>query len=238
MKKVIILGGSSGIGFACAELLKKTYEEVVIVGKNKKRIEDAQKKLQVNSYVCDCTQEDKVLEMVSVLGNSDSNTDWVFCVGSGVIGEIQKISLTQWEDTLQVNTTSAFIFLKTVLPVLYRRKRGNIIFIGSEAGQEGFATYSAYCSAKFALRGLVESVYSEARLNGIKISLIHPGDVDTPFMKKCPIDLDLMKKYDIKVCNKEHMLKPETVATTVKYLLSLPRNAYVPSITILPEDFE
>lgn len=237
MSDILIIGASSGIGFETAKILSK-HENVIMVSNNESRITNAAKLLNSQSYSCDFTNEEQVKELFKELLKKYNITKAVFCCGKGFISEIINTNLSDWEEMIKVNATSAFLFLKYILPAFYENKNGDIILIGSEAGIQGFPTYSAYCAGKFALTGLVESVKQEARLNGVRINIIHPGDVNTPFMDKCPIDLNLMKKYDIKVCEKKDMLKPETIADLIVYLLQQEKNVFIPNITILPEDYE
>lgn len=149
MKRLVVLGGSTGIGYACAKLLKNQYAEVILVSREESVLRSAADSLKVRYVVCDCTNEesvDRLLKSITTAGQIDC----IFCVGRGVIARIQDTTLNQWNDMIAVNASSAFLFFAKFLPRLYESQTpGQVIVIGSEASVAGFPTYGAYCAAKF-----------------------------------------------------------------------------------------
>ena len=242
MKKItLIAGASSGVGEACARLISSELDSLVLIARNEDKLKKIAKELlgEIDIISGDLKDEKFVQSAVKKIISKYGKIDQlIMCAGEGLIKEIQETSEKEWNHMMDTNAKTAFLLLKNVLPEMYSKKEGRIVVIGSEAGLTGFATYGAYCAAKFALTGLCESVYQEARLNGVKISMISPGDIDTPFMEKCPIDMNLMEKYGIKVCEKDKMLKAKDIAVMVKQLLEMPKNNNVFNIKVLPEDFQ
>ena len=107
---------------------------------------------------------------------------------------------------------------------MYNRKEGTVITISSLAGKHGFATGGAYCASKFAVNGLMESVFHEARRYNVRIVTITPGSVDTPFFELA----------NTTPPNRDRILQPDDVAESVVLAASLPERALLRELDIRP----
>ena len=95
-------------------------------------------------------------------------------------GYFSEIPLETFEQTMAVNYFGSLYSVKAVLPAMIQQKRGRIVLLSSGAGIVGIYGYSAYCPAKFAVRGLAESLRGELKPWGIGVTIAYPPDTDTP----------------------------------------------------------
>jgi NADP-dependent 3-hydroxy acid dehydrogenase YdfG len=104
-----------------------------------------------------------------------------------------------------------------------QQRLGHVVNISSIAGLMGLAEATGYSATKFAVRGFSQSLLKEVRKDGIRVSCIFPGSVNT----------DFFEHYDSMTAN-DTMLSPDDVASTVIHVLSLPPNADVSEVEIRP----
>ena len=127
---------------------------------------------------------------------------------------------------LAVNLTGAFNTTHAVLPRFRARGGGLIVQVSSISARWGDASGPAYQAAKAGVVGLCQGVMYEERLNGIRVSAILPGLVDTPLMEKraAPPPREVL----------DRALQPEDVARACVFLATLPARSYIPEIVIMP----
>ena len=117
--------------------------------------------------------------------------------------------------------------MQAVLPFMRERRDGLIINVNSISGKRANPLGGAgYIAAKFGLRGLAIGVAAEEKPNGIRVSSIYPGEVDTPILEQRPSQVTEEQRRS--------MLKPEDVAAAVLFIAALPANATVPELVITP----
>ena len=95
-------------------------------------------------------------------------------------GYFTELPLEVFEQTMSIDYFGSLYSIKAVLPSMIRQKQGQIVLISSGAGLIGIYGYSAYCPAKFAVRGLAESLRGELKPQGIRVTVVYPPDTDTP----------------------------------------------------------
>jgi NAD(P)-dependent dehydrogenase (short-subunit alcohol dehydrogenase family) len=128
-----------------------------------------------------------------------------------------------WDRTMAVNLRGSFLATKAVLPVMLKRRQGDIVFVSSVAGLEGFPEWSGYCASKFGLIGFSKSLAKEVRSNGVRVITVCPGAVDTPLWDNHPDPPE-----------RKEMLKAEEVAEAVLNLLTFSRKAVADVTVITP----
>ena len=122
---------------------------------------------------------------------------------------------------LNTNIRGTFLCCREALKLMLAAKRGYIINIASVVGFKGYPSQAAYTASKHAVMGLTKSLAAEVQGQGIRISAILPGGVDTQMATDARPDL-----------NREELLQPEDIAQGVLYLLSLSERAAVDQIYI------
>jgi len=140
---------------------------------------------------------------------------------------IAELDVADWDRVMKVNASSAFYCIAAVLPQMRERRDGLIVNISSVAGKRasplGGAAYSA---SKFAMTALGTCVGLEEGRNGIRVTNIYPGEIDTPILDARPVPVTAEHRAAI--------LQPDDVAAVVLMLAHLDRRAHVPELVIKP----
>src|SRR4029077_20772916 len=101
--------------------------------------------------------------------------------GIGNYKELVDTSAREYDDMMDTNVRSTFLFTRHVVPVMLKQTRGTVLMISSMAGIHGFAGEAVYCATKFAQVGFAQALDKELRTQGIKVGVICPGGVKTEF---------------------------------------------------------
>ena len=178
--KILISGASSGIGEKTAQkCLEKGFE---VVGLARDFTKCMIKHPLFSSYSIDLSDlnslPQKLKEIVSLHPDVDSV---VLSAGRGLFGYLEQLSHSDVQSLMDLNFTSAVFLTKAFLPLMKQKKKGSLIFIGSEAALQGKTQGSIYCASKFALRGFSQALRKECAKGGVSVCLINPGMVKTPF---------------------------------------------------------
>ncbi|XP_020290827.1 3-ketodihydrosphingosine reductase [Pseudomyrmex gracilis] len=191
-KHVVVTGGSSGIGKCVAITAAKHGANVTIIARDVQKLEAAKNEIL---HACEDKDAQKV-EYVSLdLGASYKNVEkaitdlertmgpiymLVNCAGTAVAAKIEDTSADDLNKMIQINFLGTYYCIKAVAQRMKASKEGIIVLTSSQAALLGIFGYSAYCSTKFALRGLAESIAMELRPYNISVTLSLPPDTDTP----------------------------------------------------------
>ena len=194
-KHVFITGGSSGIGMAVAKEYIKRGANVTIAARNKKKLADAVKILEVYNF--SVTKEHHKIISVSVdVSSSEFVVDQavqsavkamgrevdvlVNCAGTSIAGAFDDISTDSFQNLFSANVLGSVYPTKCVMKGMKERKDGRIVFVASQVAQCAIHGYSAYAASKWALRGLAESLQMELKPYKVLVSVVYPPDTDTP----------------------------------------------------------
>jgi NAD(P)-dependent dehydrogenase (short-subunit alcohol dehydrogenase family) len=232
-KSILITGGGSGIGLAAARLFLAEGARVAIAGRDADKLRRAADSLSPGDRLIhrptDVTDPEQVRQLVEDVNRRFGRID-VLVNNAGLnIKErtLRELTPERWQRLLAGNLEGAFHCMQAVLPFMRERRDGLIINVNSISGKRANPLGGAgYIAAKFALRGLAMGVAAEEKPNGIRVSSIYPGEVDTPILEQRPSQV-----------TEEHrrsMLKPEDVAAAVLFIAALPANASVPELVITP----
>ena len=232
-KNVLVTGGGSGIGRAVAASCLAAGARVAIAGRNQARLDEAAHALNAGTrlitYAVDVARADQVRAMVdsvsAVLGPIDV---LVNNAGTNLKERtFRELTPERWDRLIRTNLDGAFYCIHAVLPHMLRRKDGLIVNINSISGKRSNPLGGlAYNAAKFGLRGLALGLAAEERGNGIRVSSIYPGEVDTPILEQRP--------QPVSAEQRRAMLQPEDVAAAVLFIATLPPRASVPELVITP----
>lgn len=225
--KVLITGGTAGIGLATAELLLEQGYRLFICGRNEDNLKEALKKLEtisgsanVSGTTCDVRNFEAVCDMVKhsleFLGGIDT---LVNSAGVAVAAPIDRLSLQDWKNIIDTNLTGVFNCCKAAISELKKSKHANIINLGSRAGRYAFAGGTAYNTTKFGLQGFSEALFLDLNPYGIGVSLVAPGTVATGLS-------------DIE--EQEWHLRSEDIAKVIADILSNHKRANVNWVEIRP----
>ncbi|MGD1904300.1 MAG: SDR family oxidoreductase [Geitlerinemataceae cyanobacterium] len=228
-KYALVTGASSGIGRAIALVLAKAGADLILVSRSMDKLEKVAEEVRAcgvsaHIYAIDLADVANVREKVAAIGDRHPIDILVNNAGMGYTGNLDDMPLESWQTIMDLNVTSVFQCVQALLPGL-RERNGAIVNVVSVAGQQVFPGWVGYCTSKFALMALSRGIAAEERANGIRVTAICPGSVNTPIWDTDTVDADF---------DRNAMLTPETVAEAVLGVLSLPDSAVVEELTLMP----
>lgn len=233
-RTAVVTGGGTGIGAAIARTLAEAGARVAISGRREEPLREvaeavAEGALPILIRKCDVADRDSVASFF----------DWARCelgqvdilVNSAGINipnrSLESITPEDWDRVMQINATGAFNCIFQVLPGMRQRQDGVIINICSVAGiRTGLLGGVAYNASKFAMDALARSVGEEERDNGIRVTSIYPGEVETPILDDRPVPVSDEHRARI--------LQPDDLAAAALMVASLPPRARVPELVMIP----
>lgn len=218
-KHVVVIGGSSGIGKACAILAAQRGAHVTIIARNIERLIEAQKEIQ--KYAQD---EEQLISKVSIdvihyedMENNLSELEEIVgpiymlinCAGLAICGKIEDYTEQQIKTLIDVNLLGSMYAVKAIVPKFKKRREGIIVLTASQLALMGMYGMTVYAACKFALRGLAESLQMEVKNYNISVTLALPPDTDTPGLENENITKPDVTKI---LCATAGLAKPEDVA--------------------------
>src|SRR6266851_4232789 len=186
-KVAIVTGGGAGIGRAIALRFIQEGAAVVVAGPTEEKVKAVEKEIrdadgQAIATVSDVADEVSVGRMVSAALDAFGQIN-ILINNAGIAGPtalVPNVSREQWDHTLAVNLTGAFLCAKHVLPHMIQLGTGRIINITSIAGLQAYAFRSPYCASKWGMIGLTQTLAEEGGRYGITANAIAPGPVRGP----------------------------------------------------------
>jgi 3-oxoacyl-[acyl-carrier protein] reductase len=179
---VLVTGGSCGIGFETARLLRERGARVAICARHADMLESAAKQLGAFAVVADVSNEDDVKRLIATVVKEYGDYNVLINnAGFGVFTPLIEQSAEEFFRVWQTNVLGAMLVARESARHFIGRRYGNIVNIASTAGQRGFANGSAYCSSKFALHALTECWRAELRQHDIRVMQVNPSEVQTSF---------------------------------------------------------
>ncbi|CAM2769978.1 SDR family oxidoreductase [Skermania piniformis] len=184
--RVLITGGSSGIGLATARLLTGRGASVVIAARRADVLHSAAQELgpSVRTAVVDVTDRARVRGVVDELTEHGSSPFDVVVMSAGDArpGHFMDLDHDVFRSMMEVNYFGTLNTIQATVPAMLERRSGSIVAVSSVAGILGVFGYTAYSPAKFAVRGLMQSLRDELTPHGIHVGCVFPPDVDTPML--------------------------------------------------------
>ena len=175
---VLITGASSGIGLCTAQHLAARGFEVY--GTSRKPAADADPKIRW--VAMDVGDESSVRQAVAEVHASTPRLDALVCnAGFGIFGSIEEVSDEATQRQFDTNVFGVLRTLRAVVPAMREARAGRIVLVGSLAAHTPIPYQAHYSASKAAVGALALALHSELAAFGVHVSLVEPGDVDTPF---------------------------------------------------------
>lgn len=212
-KSVLITGASSGIGRFSALALAREGANIVLTARRPERLEELVAVIQqaggrAVSVVGDAIEEETAQRCVTTAIQTYNTLDILINnVGVGNYKNLVDTSAAEYDEMMDTNVRSTFLFTRHTVPVMIKQGSGTILMISSMAGIYGFAGEAVYCATKFAQVGFAQALDKELRPHGIKVGVLCPGGVKTEFA--------LGKGRTEQSVKMSGMLEPEDVASAV-----------------------
>ncbi|CAI3959614.1 NAD(P)-dependent dehydrogenase [Commensalibacter communis] len=229
-KNIIIVGGTSGIGLVTAKLLNRQNANVILIGRDKQKGEQALSELNQNCsfYNCDICNEESVKEVFAQIQKKYINIHYSIN-NAGITSPymyVEELSEVIWGKLLRNNVIGIANCLKYEVPILRNIKNGAIVNVSSCAGVIAMAGQAPYAVSKAALNMLtqvaaLENAVDKENKYAIRVNAIAPGPTlggmntpeklqQNPEKTKRKIDITAMKRF----------ANPEEIAQTILWLLS------------------
>ncbi|MBD2105581.1 SDR family oxidoreductase [Nodosilinea sp. FACHB-13] len=220
-RTLLITGASTGIGAATARQAAAQNFNLVLAARSTEKLEQLAQELdadRVRTFACDVTdyaaQEELVANAVEAFGSLDAVFANAGCGGEP--GGFSGAPVESWQRIVNTNILGVAYTLRASLEEL-KKAKGHVIITGSIAGRTVLKG-SMYAASKWAVSAIGYNLREEMRGTGVRVTLIEPGMVDTPFFDD----------------PKPDALRPDDVARTVLFALSQPPNVDIGELVVLP----
>jgi NADP-dependent 3-hydroxy acid dehydrogenase YdfG len=186
-KVALITGASAGIGQACARALAGEGARLVLTARRRERLEKLKPEVealgsQAVVVIGDAREEATAIKTVQAAADAFGRIDILINnTGVGNYKNLTDTSAAEYDEMMDTNVRSTFLFTRHTVPVMLKQKSGTILMISSMAGVYGFGGEAVYCMTKFAQVGFAQALDRELRESGIKVGAICPGGVKTEF---------------------------------------------------------
>ncbi|HVF84987.1 MAG TPA: SDR family oxidoreductase [Abditibacteriaceae bacterium] len=186
-KVALITGASAGIGEACARTLAAAGARVVLTARREEKLNSLVAECralgtEAVAVVGDAREEETARRAVESAISSFGRLDILINnAGAGNYKTLVETSADEYDQLMDTNMRSTFLFSRHAVPVMIEQKAGTVLMLSSMAGIHGFAGEAVYCATKFAQVGFAQALDRELREHGIKVGVICPGGVKTEF---------------------------------------------------------
>lgn len=223
-QKVLITGGSAGIGYATAAALLERGCKVVINGRDEVRLAEAAEKLGCGHAAGDVGAEADAKRVVAAAVAEMGGIDvLVNNAGFGRFAMLLETEAADMEAVWRTNVLGAMFMAREVAKHLVEQRSGTIINISSTAGTKGFPGGTAYSSSKFALKAMTECWREELRREDVRVLQINPSEVITEFASRSGRTQESNPKK----------LQAEDIAQVIASVLEMPARALVTEQTVI-----
>jgi NADP-dependent 3-hydroxy acid dehydrogenase YdfG len=229
-KTAIVTGASSGIGRATALALARHGANLIVTARREDRLRSlvdeieslgARAALHAGDATEDATARQTIALAIAEFGRLDI---LINNAGAGNYKNLVDTSVEDYNDLIDTNMKSSFLFSRHAAPLMIEQRSGTILFISSIGGLQGAAGESVYCAAKFAQVGFAQSLDAELRKHNIKVGVICPGGTKTEFA--------VGRGRTEEGVRGSHMMQPAEVADAIVFACLQPPNVRIPQMTV------
>jgi len=229
-KTALITGASAGIGWATAFALAAKGANVVVTARREQRLSELCDLIAAAGgkavYLAgDAAEESTAQKCVALVVKQFGKLDILINnAGAGNYKNLVDTSAEEYDALMDANMKSSFLFSRHAAPLMIAQKSGEILFISSVAGLQGYAGEAVYCASKFAQIGFAQALDGELRKYGIKVGTICPGGVKTEFA--------VGKGRTEEGVKNSYMMESHEVADAIVFACMQPRNARILQMTV------
>ena len=223
-KLAVVTGGSSGIGLATARRFITEGADVVITGRTQEALDRALTDLCEGGYgICgDVSKLDQLNSLYDQIGEQFGRIDVLFAnAGVAPLAPFEAVTEEQFDRLFNVNVRGLFFTVQKALPLL--SNGASVILNASVVAQSGLPNTSVYSATKAAVRSLGRTLAAELAPRGIRVNVLSPGLIETPFWEKVGLSQDKVEAFGAQVVQKTPLGragKPEEIAATAVFLAS------------------
>jgi NAD(P)-dependent dehydrogenase (short-subunit alcohol dehydrogenase family) len=226
----VVTGASKGLGAHMSRTLVEQGSTVYGLARSTDALHALQDALgdAFRPVSCDVRKEAQVESAFDTVTAEAGRLDVLINnAGLGQFGPVDDLDTDAFDVQMDTNVRGVYLCTREAVPTMRAQNEetgfgGHIVNIASIAGLLGNPNISAYNASKFAVRGFSESVMKEVREDGIRVSCLYPGSVETNFFDVAGVDMT------------ENPLQPEDVAATVQHVLESPANHLISEVVMRP----
>ncbi|MCK4661548.1 MAG: SDR family NAD(P)-dependent oxidoreductase [Bacteroidales bacterium] len=240
MKKIaLITGATAGIGKATAYKLAENNYDLIITGRRKDRLTDIKNSIS-NKYKSDVLilnfdirNKQEVDKTIDTLPEKWKNID-ILINNAGLaagLNTIQEGNIDNWEKMIDTNIKGLLYISRKIAPLMIKRKSGHIVNISSIAGKEVYPNGNVYCATKHAVDALTKAMRIDMLNDGIKVTSIAPGMIETEFSL---VRFDWDEKKAKSVYNGLTPLYADDIAEAILFVITRPSHVNINDMLIMP----
>jgi len=237
-KIALITGATSGIGLETARILHQKGYWIIATGRREENLKNLEKEFENERIITLCfdvKDRDAVQKNINGLPDEWKQIDVLINNAGNAHGLdlFQDGSWADWEAMIDVNVKGLIAVTEAVLHFMRERKSGHIINVSSIAADQAYAKGSLYCATKSAVSMITECLRIDLNAEGIKVSEIKPGMVETEFsLVRFKGDAERAKQV-YKGCEP---LTGKDVAEVIAYMVEAPRHVNIAEVLLMPLD--
>lgn len=223
-KIILITGGTTGIGFACAKYLLNLKYQIIITGRTKENLDKAVYDLGNNSIgiLSDTSSLKDIDDLVLKVKNQFGNIDGLF-VNAGIFkaSNFEGTSEELFDETMNINFKGAFFTVQKFIPIL--NNPSSIVLNTSIVVFKAFADTSIYTASKSALESIAKVLNIELASKGIRVNIVSPGVTESPIQKKSGMSdeaINNLLEHFSSTSPIGRIVQPTDIAPVVEFLLS------------------
>ena len=235
-KIAFVTGATSGIGWATAVELAKNGYQIIAAGRRTERLEKLKQQITdvpVYTLAFDVRDKEAVLQAVASLPEEWQQVEVLVNNAGNAHGlaSFQEGFLEDWDAMMDINVKGLLYVSHAVLPMMQKQKKGHIVNIGSIAGKEVYPNGNVYCASKHAVDAISKAMRIDLVQEGIKVSEIKPGLVETEFSEvRFKGDTEraatVYQGYDA--------LQAQDIAELISFIVTRPAHVNMAEVLVLP----
>lgn len=227
VRQALVVGASSEIGAAVAEMLAERADRLVLWGRDPGRLRAAAERCtgtDVLTRQVDVADHAQLVEGLRALRTGGSVSVVVWAAGVFDWGPADRADAGRWREVVDVNLTAPAVFTALVVPDLVAAAPSALVLVGSGAGHVAYPDNAAYVASKHGLTGLARATYLDVRRHRVKVSLVSPGLVDAGATRAAPLTPE----------QRAQLLSPADVAAAVAFVVDFGEHGCPTEIHLQP----
>ena len=239
-KVIIITGASGGLGSSIATDCLERGMKVVLVDKITPSFFREIREKELLFFKTDVASSKEVKKNITEVIRKFGKIDFLIN-NAGIGGDLAFITdytEKEWDKIINTNLKSVFLFCKECVKNMIKNKSGHVINIASILGKTGFPYFSIYSASKGGIIALSKSLREELKQFNIKVDVICPGSMNTPFINTVKAKGRLKSILKPKRMDRSKMLNPEDIAKIILDIMTYPNKVFLEDVVIQSRNFK